>query len=680
MGRDIQVTAADVARLAGVGRAAVSNWRRRHDDFPQPAGGTATSPSFSYADIRRWLQAHGESKTFPEREWLWQELRLIVEEDDLPALIADLGVFLLFLRREAGAWRRLAAKDDTELARLLPERIRGTCTGFAFPADLGIAEAGLMRRVGELAGDQGVLETFEFLRRRYFELHSRRVYTTPGEVVTLMLDLLGDDVGSVLDPACGSGSYLIGAHDRFTGVTLKGQDADHAVAGLTAVRLALHGADSDLRCGDSLRADAFPQASVDAVVGNPPFNDRNWGYDELTADPRWEYGLPPRMESELAWVQHALARLNPGGTAALLMPPAVANRKSGRRIRTQLLRRGALRAVIALPTGSIPNTAVALTVWVLVKPGDGPAPGHVLMVDTSDRDDYADLAVGSWRAFREGRPLDETVSRGVPLIDLLDDEVDLTPGRHLSTVGEAPSAEQVTGVTGELTKLLGVVGDLIPTVDADSRSLPLVPVSELVRRGMLTLLQQTPVRPGEGSDVPDGTRVLTARDVVEGRPASGTSPEHAVGRAIVVQPGDVVVPQVVRTLVATVVTEGGAVAGSHLSVLRPDPAQLDPDFLAGFLCGSENLREYSSLSSQYRVEVRRARIPLLPFDEQRRYGTAFRRLSAFHAALREATALGETLAQRIADGLTHGTVTPPGEKDDTGRIDEKARRKATRQH
>src|SRR5699024_10877889 len=39
-----QVTAADIARLAGVTRAAVSNWRRRHDDFPSPTRAPASSP------------------------------------------------------------------------------------------------------------------------------------------------------------------------------------------------------------------------------------------------------------------------------------------------------------------------------------------------------------------------------------------------------------------------------------------------------------------------------------------------------------------------------------------------------------------------------------------------------------------------------------------------------------
>ena len=48
---DVTVNAADIARLADVGRAAVSNWRKRFEDFPQPVGGTASSPAFSLADI-----------------------------------------------------------------------------------------------------------------------------------------------------------------------------------------------------------------------------------------------------------------------------------------------------------------------------------------------------------------------------------------------------------------------------------------------------------------------------------------------------------------------------------------------------------------------------------------------------------------------------------------------------
>jgi hypothetical protein len=47
----VVVTLAEIARIAGVGRAAVSNWRRRYDNFPSPVGGTDTSPQFSLPQV-----------------------------------------------------------------------------------------------------------------------------------------------------------------------------------------------------------------------------------------------------------------------------------------------------------------------------------------------------------------------------------------------------------------------------------------------------------------------------------------------------------------------------------------------------------------------------------------------------------------------------------------------------
>ncbi|MFF0560724.1 hypothetical protein [Streptomyces sp. NPDC004266] len=41
-----RVLLAEVGRIAGVGRAAVVDWRRRHPDFPAPAAGTAVHPEF----------------------------------------------------------------------------------------------------------------------------------------------------------------------------------------------------------------------------------------------------------------------------------------------------------------------------------------------------------------------------------------------------------------------------------------------------------------------------------------------------------------------------------------------------------------------------------------------------------------------------------------------------------
>ncbi|MEJ8642153.1 hypothetical protein WKI68_13050 [Streptomyces sp. MS1.HAVA.3] len=55
-----RVLLAEVGRIAGVGRAAAANWRRRHPDFPPPVGGTETSPEFGRSAVVAWLLGHGK--------------------------------------------------------------------------------------------------------------------------------------------------------------------------------------------------------------------------------------------------------------------------------------------------------------------------------------------------------------------------------------------------------------------------------------------------------------------------------------------------------------------------------------------------------------------------------------------------------------------------------------------
>lgn len=77
----------------------------------------------------------------------------------------------------------------------------------------------------------------------------------------------------------------------------------------------------------------------------------------------------------------------------------------------------------------------------------------------------------------------------------------------------------------------------------------------------------------------------------------------------------------------------GAVLGRNLTLLRPDPASLDPWFLAGFLRGTANNRQASSYASTAtRLDVRRLQLPRLALDDQRRYGERFRALAEFEDA------------------------------------------------
>src|SRR5438876_11458852 len=52
----------DIARLAGVGRTVVANWRTRHADFPPPADSRAAGPVFRRDEVQEWLQKHRPEK------------------------------------------------------------------------------------------------------------------------------------------------------------------------------------------------------------------------------------------------------------------------------------------------------------------------------------------------------------------------------------------------------------------------------------------------------------------------------------------------------------------------------------------------------------------------------------------------------------------------------------------
>lgn len=597
MSQDATVNAGDIARLVDVGRAAVSNWRRRHDDFPQPVGGTASSPLFSLHEVEEWLRRNGKTYQLSLAERTWQRLRTAGDDLRLGELVAAAGVVLVGDRAD------------------LPSR----------PEPL--ADPELVDLVTELAAERGPAEAFDFLCSRYLEAHSRRLATTPPDLAAVLVELVAPETGTVLDPACGLGTLLLAAP---AGTARLGQELNPTAATIAAVRLLLAGADAHVTAGDSLRADGLADELADAVVCDPPFNERAWGYAELVGDPRWEYGLPPRGEPELAWVQHCLARTRPGGMAAVLMPAAVAGRRSGKRIRGNLLRAGALRAVVSLAAGG-PD------LWLLRRPepGDRP-PSHVLL--TCPHESPADL-VPAWRDHLR----DPEHGDAVRIIDLLDDDVDLSPVRRRA----AATGADLVGELHAAREVLRSAGLRAPEFDVPEQRqpFPVSTIGELVRAGVLTVRHAPARMTTDSGDVP----VLTADDLAEGRPPSGRT---------VAEPGlvDVAAGDVVASVLgaARVLTDGGAVLGPYLARYRVDPERLDPDFLAGLLRAAEPAAHGGSS----RIDVRRIPIPRLPLEDQRRYGAAFRQLADVADTVRAAAAAGETLVRLGLAGLATGHLVP----------------------
>ncbi|MFG2913221.1 N-6 DNA methylase [Kitasatospora sp. NPDC048298] len=726
-----EVTAAEIARLAGVGRAAVSNWRRRHPDFPRPVGGTDASPAFALAEVESWLRAQGKIAELPLLERVWQLVDTLRDPAGHPAApLVEAGALLLLLHREPGQWAELADRPDTRLALALPRAVAGAAVHafgpdgartLGLPGLLGSTQLDLARLLAELAAQAGPVGAYEQLLTRYAEANTRQLSPTPPEAAELLAAVAGVPA-TVLDPAVGLGSVLL-AHPPTTG--RYGQDADPVTAALARLRIALHTpADEpgplplDLRAGDALRADGFPGDTFEAVLCQPPYNERDWGHDELQFDTRWPGGLvPPRGESELAWVLHCLAHTRPGGLAALLLPPTVAARRAGRRIRAELLRSGALRAVIALPAGAAPPYGVPLHLWVLRAPRPGSDFRQVLMLDAGaaptaavgtagapaaeggrDRVDWPELrrtVLDAWRGFdlaaREGLPVPADrpgVHRAVAAIDLLDDETDLSPARHVPPAAPLGGAAELSHLGGRLAELLAGLPDpttLLPrpgtAPDGASGAAPagLVTIGELVRGGALEVYSSgtatgigTATRPagsgaggsGSAGSGSGGTPVVTDQDLATGAaPSAVLTAVPGPAGDVRTRPGDVLVPALGGGTARVVPAEGplvGAALGRQLHLLRPDPAALDPEFLAGqFRSTAGTRRAASHATTTARLDIRRVELPRLPLPAQQRLGAAFARLAAFDTTLAQAAALGRGLAQAATDALATGTLLPP---------------------
>ncbi|WP_330932490.1 N-6 DNA methylase [Spiractinospora alimapuensis] len=379
-----QVSAADIARLAGVTRAAVSNWRRRHEDFPTPITDRGTVARFRLSEVRAWLgrQHKGELESADVR--LWNALRSTYHSDMAAGVAA--------------------------VAELL--------TGGA-PGDLGEEAAADARELAtEGSASQAVQVLVERLGRS--PLRADTELTTDLRLVRVIARAVDGSARSVFDPACGTGSLLLGVGAR--DAQRYGQEAVGSAARLTRARAALAGApETEVRIGDALRVDRWPELRTELVICHPPAPTPEWGREELLVDPRWELALPPRAESEMAWLQHAYAHTLPGGMAAVVMSTAAAYRRTARRIRSEAVRRGLLTQVLALPAGLATGHAQPVHLWVLRRPSPRtPAVREVRMVDLTGTspDDVLDP--------------EQAPSATLPLVDLLDDTVDLSPQRHVA--------------------------------------------------------------------------------------------------------------------------------------------------------------------------------------------------------------------------------------------------------
>jgi len=222
-------------------------------------------------------------------------------------------------------------------------------------------------------------------------------YFTPRPLIEAIVEVMQPKPGdTICDPACGTGGFLLAAHDHLVRNhpnmdaeqkrhlrldALYGQDIVDGVVRLCAMNLLLHGIGPTTAEGrppvekaDSLAA--APSDRYDLVLTNPPFGRKSsvmvvneegqQGREALTVyrDDFWT----TTSNKQLNFVQHVHTILKTRGRAAVVVPDNVLfEGGAGETIRRKLLQSADVHTLLRLPTGIFYAQGVKANVVFLEK-------------------------------------------------------------------------------------------------------------------------------------------------------------------------------------------------------------------------------------------------------------------------------------------------------------------------
>jgi type I restriction enzyme M protein len=201
-------------------------------------------------------------------------------------------------------------------------------------------------------------------------------YFTPRALIRAMVDVMRPEPGkSIHDPACGTGGFLLAAHEyiskhyqldqkqkrQLKHELLSGVEIVDAAARLCTMNLYLHGINGDespITVVDSLAAP--PSANYDMVLTNPPFGKKSsitiineegeHSRETLTyyRDDFWA----TTSNKQLNFLQHVKSLLKINGRTAIVVPDNVLfEGGAGETVRRKLLHECDVHTLLRLPTG-----------------------------------------------------------------------------------------------------------------------------------------------------------------------------------------------------------------------------------------------------------------------------------------------------------------------------------------
>lgn len=689
------ITLSRVAEIANTTPQNVSNWRRRSTDFPQPVAGTERRPLFDRNEMVQWLKAnshYNDDPGFATRLWAFM--------DGLRASVSPVESLQIALA--AVAWHSLS-KDAPPVA--------GDFSTTGKPSQMPAAVQAPTNMVSEAEIEESLTQLSKWARATlkhpyagvfdplvealprvgasFLSIVLPEILTTPenstelenalddvldrsnsqdvlGRTRPLMrnlactiLDIQPGD--TILDAACGSGSFLLHAGISQNRVRCVGVDISPDQLRIAASTALISGVPLDLRLGSSMTEDPAEDVRAERVFIDPPFNLKVQDQSDLQGDPRWIFGLPT-VNLNFAWVQHAIARLTHDGRAVVVLPSGDLSSGSGRKIRTELLKQGALEAVIALPRGTYPGMNIAPTLWVLQQPDSTSRDAGVLLIDASDHDvsttnslEWVAGTIAEHRRrgnLRVGRPRAAAIS----VIDLLAEDANVAPSRWLA---EASTVDYQTldaggkAVEHALQQLKTETWHMPWSVS--EAKVPFLKVGDLLRTQSVVAIKSRRALTSSMMKDSGQTPVLTPAVLMGGSKQKYIDPADSGDAPARTDAGDIALWAAHNRIYTKVLDTGGAVPGPHIQILRVMQGSFTPEYVAACLASVHNQR-FLVGGVMARPDIQSLEIPAASLSEQRNVGKQLRKLDKLR---REATQLVTELNELqtlVQNGVGEGTL------------------------
>jgi type I restriction enzyme M protein len=292
-------------------------------------------------------------------------------------------------------WQSLTTKDGTELEthyRHLLESLgkeKGMLGVICRKAQNKIQDPAKLKRLLELINNETWLgmdidvkgEIYEGLLQKNAEdiKGGAGQYFTPRQLIKAMVEVMQPKPGMTInDPACGTGGFIIAAHDYISSnyqldveqkkflrfKTFTGKDIVDNVVRLCVMNLFLHGIDGEpdgdcpIETGDSLISD--PGIRYNMVMTNPPFGkkssitltngDGKADKEALTYE-RQDFWATT-SNKQLNFLQHVKTLLEINGKASIVVPDNVLfEGGAGETVRRKILHECDVHTLLRLPTG-----------------------------------------------------------------------------------------------------------------------------------------------------------------------------------------------------------------------------------------------------------------------------------------------------------------------------------------